>query len=235
MQARHRLQGFTAATTLALAACGGGALLVLGFIGSAGGDWVQDSDPAQPGLQPLTTCGDGDDECVINIQPAGGGGQDLYANAFDLGFTSNLPGCPAQGSGRADGRRLALTGCFNGAYVNVNQALSDDGKVRMFFDFTPTLNQGVWVELHQGLRRFVFSDNSLGCELGNPNVRVDVTIDLSDIRDPDGPFETTIQSFTIAGDAGGAWSGRFVGISGMRLKRGSEQLELERQQGSAGC
>ena len=36
----------TASAALALAACGGGALLLLGFIGSAGGDWIQD-DPAQ--------------------------------------------------------------------------------------------------------------------------------------------------------------------------------------------
>lgn len=233
MQARHFLQGFAAAAALTFAACGGGALLLLGFIGSAGGDWVQDNDLAQPGLQVRSTCGPGgNDECRINIQPVGG--QPLYDDAFDLSFTSNLPGCPASGNGRADGERLQLSGCFNGAYVNVNQALSDDGQVRMFFNFLPQLNQGIWVELQQGTRRFVFTDNSSGCELGAPSRPVTVNIVLSNIRDPAGPFETTIGSFTIQG-SGAAWSGRFVGVSGMRLTRAGEVLELERRQGSATC
>ncbi len=224
-----------AAAAVTLAACGGGALLVLGFIGSAGGDWVQDDDPSQPGLQIRSTCGPADDEeCVINIQPVGG--QDLYAQAFDLSYTSNLPGCPASGAGRANGERLRLDDCFTGAYVNINQAVSDSGAIRMFFDFTPPLNQGVWVELRQGVRRFAFSDNSSGCELGTPNLPVAVQLLPSDIRNPagTGPFETTIGSFTIQGD-GAAWSGRFVGVSGMRLTRSGEVLELERRQGSASC
>jgi hypothetical protein len=161
------------------------------------------------------------------------GEQDLYSTAFDLSFTSNLPGCPASGTGRADGQRLELSGCFSGAYVNINQALSDSGTIRMFFNFTPPLNQGIWVELQNGQRRFAFSDNSSGCELGTPNVPVAVNIVSADIRNPAGPFETTIQSFTIQGAA--AWSGRFVGVSGMRLTRGDDVLELERRPGSASC
>jgi hypothetical protein len=220
------------AASITLAACGGGALLVLGFIGSAGGDWLQDDQPAVAGLQLRSTCGPaGNDDCRINIQPVGG--QDLYSKAFDLSFTSNLPGCPASGTGRADGQRLDLTGCFNGAYVNINQALSDNGTVRMFFNFTPPLNQGIWVELQNGQRRFAFSDNSTGCELGAPNVPVAVNLVSADIRNTAGPFETTIQSFTIQGTA--AWSGKFVGVSGMRLTRGNDVLELERRQGSATC
>jgi hypothetical protein len=216
-----------------LVACGGGALLVLGFIGSAGGDWVQDDQPAVAGLQIRSTCGAaGNNECRINIQPVGG--QDLYAKAFDLSYTSNLPACPSNGTGRADGNRLDLAGCFTGAYVNVNQAVSDNGQVRMFFNFTPVLNQGVWVELQQGQRRFAFSNNSSGCELGATKVPVTVNIVLSDIRNPAGPFETTIGSFAIQG-GGAAWSGQFVGVSGMRLTRGNEVLELERRQGSETC
>lgn len=220
------------AALITLAACGGGALLVLGFIGSAGGDWLQDDQAAVAGLQLRSTCGPaGNDDCRINIQPVGG--QDLFSSAFDLSYTSNLPGCLASGSGRADGQRLVLTGCFSGAYVNINQALSDNGTVRMFFNFTPPLNQGIWVELQDGQRRFAFSDDSSGCELGAPNVPVTVNIVPADIRNPAGPFETTIQSFTITGQ--GAFSGTFVGVSGMRLTRGNEVLELERRRGSAGC
>ena len=232
--ARTPLALCAVALAVTLAACGGGALLVLGFIGSAGGDWIQD-DPAIAGFQPLKTCGPASDQqCGINLQPAGGADV-LYATAFDLSYNSaTLPGCPASGSGRADGRRLTLDGCFSGEYVNINQAVSDNGAVRMFFDFKPSLAPGVWVELQQGMRRFAFSDNSNGCELGPPKALVAVTIVPSNIL-AGSPLETTIGSFTIAGDAGGAWSGKFVGISGMRLTRGGEVLELQRQQGSATC
>ena len=46
---------------------------------------------------------------------------------------------PASGTGRASGKaRMTLTNCFTGQYVNVNQAVSDNGSIRMFFNFTPT-------------------------------------------------------------------------------------------------
>lgn len=233
MKTRRAPHVFAMLAALTLAACGGGALLVLGFIGSAGGDWIQD-DPAQAGFQPLDTCGPfGNERCGINIQPVGS--DPLYATAFDVTYNSaTLPGCPLTGTGRADGRRLVLNGCFSGEYVNINQALSDDGKLRMFFDFTPPLAGGVWVELQRGLRRFAFTDNSSGCEFGTPNAPVAVVLSASNILNPAGPFETTIQSFTIAGQ-GGAWSGKFVGVSGMRLTRGDEVLELERRQSSDTC
>ena len=225
--------GLVVCALAALAACGGGVVLLLGFIGSAGGDWLQDGDPAQAGLQLRSTCGAGGaDDCRINIQPVGG--QNLFAEAFDLTFTSNLPGCVASGTGRADGDRLTLTDCFSGNYVNINQAVSGDGQVRMFFNFTPPLNQGVWVELQNGQRRFAFTDNTTGCELGATKVPVAVSVVSANIRNASGPFETTISSFIIQG-AGAAWSGKFVGVSGLRLTRGNEVLELERRQGSETC
>lgn len=225
--------GLGLAALAGLAACGGGVVLLLGFIGSAGGDWLQDDQPGQAGLQLRSTCGPGgNDDCRINIQPVGG--QNLFAQAFDLSFTSNLPGCVASGTGRANGESLTLSGCFTGAYVNINQAVSDDGQVRMFFNFTPPLNQGVWVELQQGQRRFAFTDNSTGCELGATKVPVAVTVVSADIRNPAGPFETTVSSFVIQG-AGAAWSGKFVGVSGLRMTRAGEVLELERREGSESC
>jgi len=59
---------------------------------------------------------------------------------------------------------------------------------------------------------------------------VDIVISPADIINPAGPFETTIASFTVQG-GGAAWQGSFVGVSGMRLTRGSEKLELERRRG----
>jgi len=231
--------GVAAGVLAALAACGGGEVVaVLGFIGSAGGSWLQDDKPAEGagevGLQLRSTCGAGAEECFINIQPAAGS-QSLYGEAFDVTFTSNLPGCATSGAGRASGTRLTLTGCFSGEYVTINQALSDDRATRMFFNFTPDLAQGVWVEIQTGQRRFAFISNGQGCELSSPTARqVTVVLNRSDIRNPAGPFETTISSFAIAGDAT-AWQGRFVGVSGMRLVRGNEVLELERRTGSASC
>ena len=92
----------------ALASCGGGEIVaVLGFVGSAGGDWKQDDLPAD-GLQQRSTCGaGGTDDCFINIQPVGG--QNLFVSDFDVSFTSNLPSCPASGTGRASGKRMTLT------------------------------------------------------------------------------------------------------------------------------
>lgn len=233
MHTPRSAHAFTALTALALAACGGGALLVLGFIGSAGGDWLQDGDPSQPGLQVLDTCGQfGDERCGINLQPVGGA-TPLFSTAFDVSYNSaTLPGCPVTGQGRADGRRLVLNGCFSGNYVTLNEALSDDGRVRMFFDFTPPLAGGVWVELQDGQQRFAFKNNTDGCGLGAPPVRVTVILRQSDILNG-GPYETTIQTFAIGNDA--PYSGKFVGISAMRLTRGSEVLELERRPGNETC
>ena len=230
--------GVAAGVLAALAACGGETVAVLGFLGSAGGSWLQDDKPGEGagevGLQLRETCGDGTETCFVNIQPASGE-QSLYATDFDLTFTSNLPGCAASGTGRASGPRLTLTGCFSGAYVNINQALSDDGTKRMFFNFTPDLVSGVWVEIQHGQRRFAFSAKDRGCELTSPTTTaVAIALSPADIRNPAGPFETTISSFAIAG-GGAAWQGRFVGVSGMRLTRGNEVLELQRREGTDTC
>jgi len=238
---RHRpwLAILSAALLAALGSCGGETVALLGFIGSAGGDWLQDDKPSeqagQVGLQLRSTCGPaGNDNCRINIQP-NGGNESLFSSDFDLTYTSNLPGCPANGTGRASGRRLALTGCFNGEYVTINQSVSDDGATRMFFDFTPDLTQGIWTEIQTGTRRFGFNNDTVGCELTTPTpTRVSLAVSRSNVQNANGPFETTIPTFTIQ-NGGAAWQGRFVGVSGLRLTRGTEVLELERKQGTANC
>lgn len=227
------------AGAMALASCGGEVVAVLGFVGSAGGSWFQDDQPAVDGLQRRSTCGAlADEDCFINIQPVGG--QSLFSGDFALTFTSNLPGCAASGNGSASGARLTLNNCFRGQYVNINQALSDDGSVRMFFNFEPDLAQGVWVEIQDGRRRFAFPDPKVnsattGCELTSPaSTPVDIVLSPARILDAGGPFETTIASFAVQG-GGAAWQGRFVGVSGMRLVRGGEVLELQRRTGTPSC
>ncbi len=224
-----------------LTSCGGELLAVVGFIGSAGGDWLQDDQPneqgATVGLQLRSNCrpSGGSPDCRINIQPAGGAAQSMFSTDFDVTYTSNLPNCPDNGTGRASGKRLVLNGCFTGEYVTINQAVSDSGTVRMFFNFTPSLAQGVWVEIQDGQRRFGFNDEVSGCEMTTAPTRpVQIALSRSRVADPTGPFETTIASFTVQGEVG-AWQGRFVGVSGMRLTRGAEVLELERRTGVETC
>jgi hypothetical protein len=209
-----------------LTACGGGVLAIVSFIGSAGGDWQFDN-PQLAGFQQRSNCGaGGNDGCVINIQPIGG--QDLFASDFALSFTGNLPGCPsvARTDGRANGTRITLPGCFSGNYVTINEALSDNGIDRAFFDSAvPTLPQGVWVEIQDEQRRFKFTSDSAGCELTNPRTAVTVTILPADLTIP--RLQTAITNFTVGGVT---WTGSFTGMSGMRLTRaGGEVMELERR------
>jgi hypothetical protein len=223
-----------------LVACGGGEIVAaVAFVGSAGGDWRVDAEPAgsQPGLQQRDDCGDAEDEdCVVNIQPVGG--PSLFAPNFDLTYTSNLSTCPGSGTGRVQGERITLTGCFSGRYRTINEALSDDGTLRMFFDVDAgdlDLTNGVWVEIEDEDRRFKFTEVDAGtglvagCEYtaaGAPAVAM--TVVRSQVGNAAGPFETTIGAFTIAGRSG-VWTGRFVGGSGLRLVQGDRELELERR------
>jgi hypothetical protein len=215
-----------------LAACGGGDILaIVSFVGSVGGDWTFDN-PQQAGFQARTNCGPGGNEpCVINIQPIGG--QNIFASDFALSYTGTLPGCPtnvARTDGRASGTRITLPGCFSGNYVTINEALADNGVDRAFFDSAvPSLAEGVWVEIQAGQRRFKFNNNASGCELTTPRTPVAVTITPADIP---ARLQTTIDAFTVGALT---YSGSFVGMSGMRLTRGSEVLELERRDLAGAC
>lgn len=238
--AKQRAWQAAALTAVLAAACGGDVLSVLVFVGSAGGDWRVD-DPAVAGFQARLGCGGAQTECRINIQPIGN--PDVFTNDFGLSYTGNLSGCPgatARTDGRAAGERITLPGCFTGRYVTINEALSDDGTVRAFFDSAvPNLTTGVWVEIQEGRRRFKFTSNAqvrqvnavLGCELTSPLTPVTATVSAASIDD--GRLQTVFTQFTIGGQA---WSASFVGMSAMRLTRGGETLDLQRRnENVAGC
>jgi hypothetical protein len=244
--------GVSAAAVLSgavLTSCGGGLgeiVAAVAFIGSAGGDWRVDGNSAQAGLQQRLDCAAAvppppTEPCFINISIPGGA-ENLYDTAFDVVYAGNVGNCPASSTagGRVDGKRINLPDCFVGEYVTINEALSDDGQIRAFFEAEVVLAQGVWVEIQDERRQFQFTSDvngnggttqsSAGCELSAASrPAVDVVVNKADFDNPAGPFETTIASFTIAGDSGGAWSGRFVGVSGMSLRRGNQELELERR------
>lgn len=224
-------KSWAAAAALVLTACGGGVLAIVSFVGSAGGDWQFDQ-PAVAGFQTRNDCGVQQNEnCVVNIQR-----KDLrndFSPDFDVRYTGNLPGCPPnveRTDGTVRGERIVLPGCFSGRYVTINEVVADDGVQRAFFDSeVPDLRNGVWVDIHGSGRRFKF--NSLangifgGCELTPPpRPAVTVTLQLADLSVP--ILQTTITSFNVTGQT---WSGVFVGLSGMRLTRSNEVLELERR------
>jgi hypothetical protein len=230
-----------------LTSCGGGLgeiVAAVAFIGSAGGDWRVDGNSAQAGLQQRVDCAAAvppppTAPCFINISIPGAA-DNFYDTSFDVVYAGNVGNCPASSTagGRVDGKRINLPNCFVGEYVTINEALSDDGQIRAFFEAEVVLAQGVWVEIQDERRQFQFTSDinggttqsSAGCEVSAASrPAVDVVVNKADFDNPAGPFETTIASFTIAGDSGGAWSGRFVGVSGMSLRRGNQELELERR------
>ena len=134
----HKARTYIAAAAAAatVAACGGGEILaIVQFVGSVGGDWVID-DAAQSGFQQRSNCGAGGTEgCVVNIQPIGT--QNLFSPDLNVSYTGNLPGCPpavARTDGSISGNRITLPGCFSGQYLSINEALSDDGANRAYFD-----------------------------------------------------------------------------------------------------
>ena len=221
-----------------LGSCGGDVIATV-FIGAVGGDFIRDDDDTQPGAQ-ATGCGGGG--CVVTINPTTFP-QDPFVTTFDVAYqnATSVPGCAASGSGRIDGRSVTLNGCFSGSFENINRVLASDGR-RWFRNAGVDLIAGIWQEVESGQRRFKFvsDDNGdpektfTGCELTTPPRVATAVVLKSDVRNPAGPFDTTVSSFVVAG-AGGAWTGTFNGLSNLTLRRGSETLQLERRQGSATC
>jgi hypothetical protein len=240
-----------AALGLAMAAtlhgCGGDLAAVVGFIGSAGGDWKQgnqtQADPRRVDI--VRTCAA--DECKININPVNTA--DYFSDSFDVRYFGNVGTCPPSGTnptpvGRVTGRRIELPSCFSGSYVTINEAVSDNGALRMFFNFGADrllVQCGLWVDIDSDQRRFKFTTSTVnvdlttvtGTEQTNPPTPVTLVIRDANINNVAGPFETLITSFTMG--AGAPWSGSFVGVSGMELRRGSEVLRLERRPETAGA
>jgi len=223
-----------------LAACGGGSevLAVISFLGSAGGDWRFGSI----GSGSFVADDDCNGACSVNI--AVGGSRSLFGDGFSVIYSGTLPGCPDSGAPRSDGQvtgeRIVLPNCFSGRYRTINRAVSDDGKRVAWFDSeAPNLTDGVWVEIQDGQRRFKFDNNPFiqdttaisGCELTSPTTS-SLAMSVTTASIDEGRFETTIDALSVRGEV---WSGEFVGVSGMRLRRGSQEMELERRNLSGTC
>ena len=214
---RHRpwLAILSAALLAALGSCGGETVALLGFIGSAGGDWLQDDKHLRPERQ----------RQLPHQHPA----RRRQPEPLLDRFRPDLHEQPARLSGQRHRTRERTASC---AHRLLHRRVRHDqpGGVRRWRD-----TDGIWTEIQSGTRRFGFNNDTDGCELTSPTpTRVSLVVSRSDVQQPNGPFETTIPTFTIQG-GGAPWQGRFVGISGLRLTRGTEVLELERRSGTANC
>jgi hypothetical protein len=227
--------------SLAVAACGGGSevVAILGSLGAGGGNWFVDADTGTSGYQPRTNCGPGGAEvCVVNINPG-----TLYERNYAVTGGGNFPGCDTSPTGTVtDAVNVSIPGCFVGRFLSVNEALSTDGKMHMYFDFFPDLATGVWVDINDDGHRFVFNGSASGCEITGATKRaLTLTIEGSNFGDFAAGnvgtlvSETVIPTLTIEGPPSRTFSGQFVGASGLRLTRSGETIELQRHDQTGNC
>ncbi|MGF1546753.1 MAG: hypothetical protein ACFCUG_05470 [Thiotrichales bacterium] len=235
-----------------LAGCGGGAEIVLatlGFVAPIGGDFNEDGIPATPALDATGL--------AINIQ-IGTGWNQLYDEKFVIvgfyGLSDKKSRCTAF-NGDVNGRSVVAyedddqngvrgAQCFRGTFENESVLVLADGR-RLLRNFPLDLTTGVWSDIRDSNRKFRFeqlldpatpgSQGSFsGCELRGATVTaVQGVFTRSDVANAifAGIDQLTIQR--VAGDE--IWSGAFVGNSGLRLTRGTQELLLERRAESASC
>jgi hypothetical protein len=230
---------------VALTSCGGGggsavgAILLLIFVGPSNGSLYID-DSGAPGVQ-LRLCEDesgSDVACTIRIQAIDPSDptsllpwSNFYKVSFEIRTTSNIEGCNNI-RGTIEEDVLTLSGCFSGRFENINEVVAGDGR-RLLLDVKPDLTSGVWLDVDNPTRRYVFeSDNgtlATGCEKtlrGTVPARASIT--ASDVLSG---VLTSVNWVEIdRGDAPAErWSAQMVGVSGLRLEREGETRSLVRR------
>ena len=200
---------------------------VLGFVGSAGGDWKQDD------LRPPTACSSVAPGCrrhrrLFHQHPAG-----RRAEPVRERLRRELHQQPAELPGQRQWapavKRMTPTPTVSPASTSTSTVrCRDNGSIRMFFNFTPSLTQASGSRT-RGKRRFVFPIHRSTTPRAAANHVAGEH--AGGHRDqprrhhcPAGPFETTIASSRCKA---AARRGRAVcRRSGMRLTRGSEKPEM---------
>jgi hypothetical protein len=229
----------------------------VGFLGTGGGQWqLTQADPAAAGsartrFTPLA-CGAA--PCILDIRIVGATDSRhpqgmLYRTGFAVQGRSNLDRCNGV-QGAVDGARIDLGRCGAGEFVSVNEVkLRQPGRaepLHWVFDFVPDLASGVWVDAADPRVRFSFEGGrkgsgavaARGCEAGPRGIgKASIVVSLSNYRDfarhagtvssPPLRPATTVRQLLRAD--GSAWSGEFVGVSGLVLRSGGAVMRLERR------
>lgn len=229
----------TAAIALALAACGGGGdgaggggTAVGTFLGTGGGQFEMAPRPltVDYALYDNTLTLSRSAAQVDTTPP------DLYASGYDV-YVANTNGplvasCKGA-SGRVQGDRVTIAGCFTGRYVNINYLLSDDGTKALFHTITPDLIAGLWVDLQDSSHSVKFAGQNTACEYAGGTKRPasyqvrGASVTQAGSGDPIEMTTAGLTSLVVTG--GRTWTGEFVGISGLRLTSGTTIVDLQRR------
>ncbi len=232
-----RISGLMVLAGIGLAACGGGAVIaVLGSLGVGAGDYLVDANPATRTYEARTDCG-APDACSFSINPVTAARKYLERDYAVTVTDSNFSACPVTTAGRVTDDRVAIPGCIVGRALSVNEIVSDDGLRRIFHNFDPELERGVWVDIQDDTHRFKFNDNFSGCEfVAGVKQPVAVTVEISDFGAPSPKVNaTTIKSLVSQHRPGTTYTGAFVSAGSVRLSGGGGVIELERRDLVANC
>ena len=226
------------ATAVAAAAlqtsCGGGVgeALVLSFLGTGGGQFVLEPRPVPAGYEIRA------DSMTLSLTNDGGGTTqpDLYASGYNINVlgspTGRLLAC-RNATGRVEGSKVTIAGCFSGSYENINRIVSDDSTRALYHVFDPNLTTGLWVDINDPSRAIKFSSVTQACEYTGGTkraatvVRRDASLTQAQAGQPFTLVTSGIAAMAVSGSS--TWTGEFVGISGLRLTSGNSRVELQRR------
>lgn len=231
-----RTFGLAVAASIGVAACGGAVIAVVGSLGIGAGDYLVDNNPSTRTYEARTDCG-APDACFFSINPVSAA-QKYFERDYAVTVTdSNFGPCPATTAGRVTDDRIAIPGCIVGRALSVNEIVSDDGLRRIFHNFDPELERGVWVDIQDDTHRFKFDDNSSGCEfVAGVRQLVTVSVEISDYGATAPKVSTTtIKSLVSQHRPATTYSGVFVSAGSLRLSGGGGVIEMERRDVVASC
>jgi len=242
-----------------LAACGGGLVAVLPFIGAIGGQWFG-------GVQtPAGFVQDPSEALSFSANNPVGDSNDLYAGEkteYSARLTTQSLNCGVAQDlavvAKMDGRNFTLSvpgnvqlaDCLSGTFVDeINITLHTGGAgtaLRNVLSLQPELEKGVWTNIDDTAQRLRFrndlrSDDNIvatqsGCELNGGTVTGSVLATFH-FGDSNRNLLPKIDSIVITRNGGSeTWSdGRMVGASGLQATAGGGTVQLQRRDESPDC
>lgn len=256
---------FGALTPVALAAaCGGGLLAALAYVGAIGGFWVagtQDGANWTPADPSATMSFD-------TLQP--GGVNNLYADPvaeYPVTLSTSLPSQVAQCGdasaglallARLDGTAITLSvpnnaqraNCLSGSFVDENTIRLDTGGSGTLFrnalSISPKFEEGAWTNIDRTEQRLRFRNDAVndgtglfsqtGCEYSGSTPSGSVVLKYRQGNSNAG-VSLSIASIVIT-RAGGSetWTdGRLYGVSGIQIGNAGGTVSLQRRNETLAC